>query len=88
MGARICAGEAASSRILIFVSYVSQLFVPLLKAQLLPKLLGSFDSDYKDFCLLGCDSWYICVPTIQNKQLLPSFHDIPPNFGLSIRHQN
>jgi hypothetical protein len=53
--------RGASSRILVFISYVFQLFVPLLKAQLLPKLLGSFDGDYEDFCLLGCDSWYMFI---------------------------
>jgi len=58
----MCAGEVASSRILVFISDVSQLFVPLLKAKLFPKLLGSFDSDYNFFfCLLGCDSCCMCT---------------------------
>jgi len=71
--ARICAGEAASSRTLVFISYVSQLFVLLLKAKLLPKLLCSFDSDYNFFVSWGVTAG-LCV---QNNELLPSLYDVP-----------
>jgi hypothetical protein len=43
--AQICAGETESCKILVIIPDVSQLFVPLLKVKLLPKLWGSYDSD-------------------------------------------
>jgi hypothetical protein len=84
----VCAGDVASPTVLVFIPYVSQLFVSLLKAKLLTKLLGVFFIvTTKIFVSWGMTAG-ICVLTIQNKQLLPLFYDVPPNCGVSVRHHN